>query len=138
MITASVMTLVIDLATAGMVKATWAERSPVLRSLPSSLLALVAELWMAQLWRLRAEQWQTVYWRDTEQLRNQIQQLRPQSKRTESIHLFLRLFVATLVLRIQGPIVFLDSLQCDFASQKRHPLSGRTKHASYRKLTIHL
>jgi hypothetical protein len=75
LITAWVLTLVILLGAAGMVKATWAEESPVLRLVPCSVLALgmIVELWLAQVWRLREEAWQLAYWRDIGQFQKQSQ-----------------------------------------------------------------
>lgn len=82
------------LATVGIIKATWVEKSPVVWSVGCLVLGLgmAGETWLAQVWRWRALSWQAAYYQDTEQLQKQIQELRPQSRRGESRHLSVEQF----------------------------------------------
>lgn len=80
------MAVLILVAAAALVWATRRARSLVVRSIPSSVLALgmVAELWMAQLWQQRAAQWEVAYWRDIGAPQRELQQPAQRSRRPES------------------------------------------------------
>lgn len=82
MTTALALTLVIGLAAVCLIIRERLQAWSVLWSMTA--LWLVLELWTAQNWQEAAVAWRNAYWRDTESLQRQFQQLAPTPKERQS------------------------------------------------------